>query len=134
MRRPQRGGSVLGKRPTGNRGKTAKCLDSLQKIGLGEICPGKHHAYHGAGANRGGLDVEALAAATLALGFGVLKLEGLIQALFDEIDHSAVDQRQAARVDDNLDAALLEHRIVRLDGIGIVDHVGKAGTDRKSVV
>src|SRR5580698_3319712 len=37
------------------------------------------------------LHVEALAAAAFALGFGVLKLECLIQPLLDEIDQGSID-------------------------------------------
>ena len=37
------------------------------------------------------LDVEALAAAALAFGFGILKLERFVESLLDEVDQGAVD-------------------------------------------
>ena len=49
-------------------------------------------------------DAEALAAAALALDVGVVEAEGLVEALFDEIDLGAVDERQALGVDEDLDA------------------------------
>src|ERR1700726_4352510 len=53
---------------------------------------------------RHGLDAEALPAAALDLGLGILELERLVEALLDEVDQSAVDQRQAGRVDHDLHA------------------------------
>src|SRR5277367_6208531 len=44
-------------------------------------------------------DVETLPAAAFALGLGILKLEGLVEALFDEVHQRAVDQRQAQGID-----------------------------------
>src|SRR5512143_345663 len=57
------------------------------------------------------LDVEALAAAALALDVRVAEAERLVEAFPDEIDLGAVHVEQALVVDDHLDAGGLEHGI-----------------------
>src|SRR5690606_22329532 len=47
-------------------------------------------------------DIETLAAPAFALHVRVAELEGLVQALLDEIDLGAVDQLEAFGVDDDL--------------------------------
>src|SRR6202140_3299290 len=71
-------------------------------------------------------DVKTLAAAAFALGFRVLELEGLIQALLDEINQSAVDQRQTQGIDHDFHAARFENRIFRMNFVGIIHDIGES--------
>src|SRR5688572_24359289 len=75
-------------------------------------------------------DAEAFPAAALALDVGVSEAKRLVQALFDEIDDRAVDERETRRVDEHLDAAVFENDVVGLRLIGIVDDVSKARAAR----
>ena len=103
----------------------SKCLYYLEKA----RCSGYGPARRGRrGLPRRPSDAEALAAAAFALGFGILELEGLVEPLFDEIDHGAVDQRQARRIDHDFDAARLENRIAGTDLIRIIDHIRETRT------
>ena len=68
------------------------------------------------------LDVERLSAAALALDVRVVEAEGLVQALFDEVDRGAIDERQALGIDEHLDAVFFEN-VVCLYGIVGVVHV-----------
>src|SRR5210317_2100111 len=78
------------------------------------------------------LNVKALAAATFTLDIRVPEAEGLIQAVFDEIDLVPIDELQSLRVDDNLYALVLEHNVVGPDFLGIIDDVGIARTAGRS--
>src|SRR5690606_36746760 len=71
-------------------------------------------------------DIETLAAPAFALHVRVAKLEGLVQALLDEIDLGAVDQLEAFGVDDDLHAAVFEHHIARVDLVRVVDQIRPA--------
>src|ERR1700722_5323645 len=71
-------------------------------------------------------DVKTLAAAAFALGFRVLELEGLIQALLDEINQSAVDQRQTQGIDHDFHAARFENRIFRMNLLVIIHDIGES--------
>src|SRR6202012_4916174 len=68
-------------------------------------------------------DVEALAATAFTLGLGVLKLEGLVQALLDEIHGGAVDQRQAGRIDHHFDPPGVENGILGIDCVSIINDI-----------
>ena len=57
------------------------------------------------------LDVERFPATTLAFDVRVMETEGLVEALFDEIDRGAVDERQALGIDEHLDALVLENQV-----------------------
>src|SRR5690606_25739010 len=72
------------------------------------------------------LDAETFSATALALDVWVAELEGLVQAFLHEVDLRAVDQLEALAVDDDLHVALVEDHIVRVDLVGVVDHVGPA--------
>src|SRR3984957_5506990 len=74
------------------------------------------------------LDREALPAAALPLHIGVTEAEGLVQTLLHEVHDGAVDQRNAAGVDEHLHSTILEHEVAGSRFIGIVDNVGKPGT------
>src|SRR5690606_26433629 len=60
---------------------------------------------------KGFSDAETFPAAAFALHVGVLEAKRLVQALFDEVDRGAVDQRQGVRIDEHLDAAILENHV-----------------------
>src|SRR5262245_40364311 len=60
---------------------------------------------------------EAFAATALALDVRIAETEGLIQPLLHEIHDRAVDQAEAVRVDEDFHAAVLEHDVIRLDGV-----------------
>src|SRR5262249_18726888 len=66
-------------------------------------------------------DAEALAAAALDLRLGILKLEGLVETLLDEVHQGPVDEGQAQGIDHYFDPACLENRIVRPDLVRVVD-------------
>src|SRR6185437_3940114 len=76
------------------------------------------------------LDRETLPAAALPFDIGVAEAERLVEALLDEIHGSAVDQRQAFRIDADLDASVLEHEVPGIDLVGVVHDVGEAGAAR----
>src|SRR6188472_874061 len=69
--------------------------------------------------------VEGLPAATLALDVGVMEAEGLVEALFDEVDRGAPDERQALWVHEHLHAPVFEHQVAGGRVVGVVHHVGK---------
>src|SRR5690606_14892030 len=71
-------------------------------------------------------NAKAFAATAFALDVGVAKLEGLVQAFLHVIDLRSVDQLEALAVDDDLHVAFVEDDVVRVDLVGIVDHVGPA--------
>src|SRR5690242_8763703 len=54
-----------------------------------------------------------------------MEAEGLVEALFDEIDRGAVDERQAVRIHEYLDALVLENEVPGLAVVGVVDDIGK---------
>src|ERR1700681_1706668 len=60
------------------------------------------------------------------LAFWVLELEGLIQALLDEINQSAVDQRQTQGIDHHFHAARFENRIFRMNFVRIIHDIGES--------
>src|SRR6202051_3094978 len=68
-------------------------------------------------------DVKALPAPAFALGFRILKLEGLVQALFDKIHQGPVDQRQTQGIHHYLHAARFEYRIVGMNFISIIHDI-----------
>src|SRR5882762_738956 len=81
---------------------------------------------HGRDAKRragGHSDVETLAAAAFTLGFRVLKLEGLVQALFDKIHQRPVDQRQTQGIHHHLHAARFENRVFGTNFISIIHDI-----------
>src|SRR4029079_11583162 len=51
-------------------------------------------------------DGEALSTPALALGVRIVEPECLVEALFDEVDRGALDQRQALGVDEHLHAVI----------------------------
>src|ERR1700676_2412525 len=71
-------------------------------------------------------DVKTLPAAAFALVFRVLELEGLIQALLDEINQSAVDQRQTQGIDHDFHAARFENRVFRMNFVRIIHDIGES--------
>src|SRR5690606_22631438 len=77
-----------------------------------------------------GSDRKALAAAALALDVRVAELEGLVQALLDEIHLGAVDQLETLAVDDDLHVAFVEDDVVRVDLVRVVDQIRPAGAAR----
>src|SRR3546814_2216080 len=58
-----------------------------------------------------GVGREAFAAAAFGRDVGVLEHELLVQALLEEVDAGAVDQRQAVGIDEDAHAVLLEHGV-----------------------
>src|SRR5690606_35610794 len=77
--------------------------------------------------NTSTIHAEAFAAAAFTLDVRVAKLEGLVQALLDEIDLGAVDEPEALVVDNDLDARIVEDDVVGVDGVGVIDDVSVAG-------
>src|SRR5690606_6726485 len=73
---------------------------------------------------------EALAAAAFGRDVGVLEHELFVQALLQEIDAGAVDQRQAVGVDQDRHAVLLEHGVAVAPFAGQVDQVAPARAAR----
>src|SRR5690349_2134237 len=71
-------------------------------------------------------DREALSTPALTLDVGVVEAEGLVEALFDEVDRRALDQRQALGVDEHFHALVLEHKVGRAGIVGVIDDVGEA--------
>ena len=59
---------------------------------------------------------------------GIAKLKCFVEAVLDEVNLGAVDQRQRAGIHDDLDAVLLEHDVVGAHFIRVVHHVSKPGT------
>src|SRR5260370_817411 len=89
---------------------TASCV-ALRLLTLpGERYPNRSH-------------VETLSASAFALGFRILKLEGLIQALFDKIHQGPVDQRQTQGVHHDFHAARFEYRIFGMNFISIIHDI-----------
>src|SRR6516225_9123103 len=74
-----------------------------------------------------GSDGEALPATAFALDVRVFEAERLVQALFHEVHHRPIDQREARGVHEHPYAPILEDRISRLRAVGVVDDVRKAG-------
>jgi hypothetical protein len=68
---------------------------------------------------------EAFPAAALALHVRVAETEGFVQSLLDEIHDRAVEQAQAARIDEYLHPPVLEHYVPRGRLVGVVDDVCK---------
>src|SRR5204862_4297958 len=81
---------------------------------------------------RASLDVERLAAAALVLHVGIVELEALVQALAREVELGAFQELKALRIDDDLDAVALEGAVIRVDGVGVFDPVGKARAARSA--
>ena len=54
-----------------------------------------------------------------------MEAEGLVEALFDEIDRGAVDEGQAVRVDEHLYALVFEDEIGGRRIVGVVHDVGE---------
>src|SRR5213594_3500524 len=79
---------------------------------------------------RASLNVERFAAAALVLHVGIVELEALVQALAREVELGAFQELKALRIDDDLDAVALEGPVIRVDGVGVFDPVGEAGTAR----
>src|ERR1700689_1366498 len=75
-------------------------------------------------------NAEAFPAPAFALGFRVLELEGLVEPLFDEVDHRPVDQRQTGGIYHDFDTVGLEDLIARMNLVGVVHHIGKARAAR----
>src|SRR6185369_11293038 len=69
---------------------------------------------------------EGLAAAAAVLLARVLELEAFVQPLANEVEAGAVDVRQALRVDDDLDAVVLEDVVLRRELVGVFELVGQA--------
>src|SRR5207237_6229157 len=61
---------------------------------------------------------------------GVVELETLVQALAREVELGAFQELKALRIDDDLHAVALEGPVIRVDGVGVFDPVGKAGAAR----
>src|SRR5690606_13111647 len=60
----------------------------------------------------------------------IVELEALVQPLARKIQFRAVQVHEALRIDQDLYAAILENRIIRLDLIGKLDDIGHTGTPR----
>jgi len=69
----------------------AIAMKSEVTVLLGKTDSFRRYAPNFTGSKPEDLHVETLAATAFALGFGVLKLECLIQALLDEIDQGSID-------------------------------------------
>src|ERR1019366_2614018 len=72
-------------------------------------------------------DVKTLPAAAFALGLRVLKLEGFVQTLLDEVHHGTVDQGQTRPIDHDFDPARLENGIIRMNLIGVIHYICDSG-------
>jgi len=72
-------------------------------------------------------DVEAFTTAAFACDVWILETEGLIQAIFDEIDLGAVNELQCVGVDHDLHAPVLENDVIGAEFLGVIDNVGVAG-------
>jgi hypothetical protein len=73
---------------------------------------------------------EALPATALTLHVRVAEAERFIQSLLDEIHDRAVEEAQAARIDENLDSAVLEHHVPWGSLVGVIDDVRKSRATR----
>src|SRR6478609_637929 len=73
------------------------------------------------------LDAETLSAAAAVPLVGVVELEALVEAFTHEVELRAVDVRQALRVDQQLDAVVLEHDVFGRHVIDILQLVSQAG-------
>src|SRR6185369_3939957 len=69
---------------------------------------------------------EAFAATAFTIHVRIAKLECLVQPVLHEIDLGAVDEAQALWIDDHLHAVAIEHDVIRVDRVRIVDRVGVA--------
>src|SRR5690606_12606181 len=91
----------------------------LDTVGLddGQGTLNGHYCYSPAVASY----VEAFTAPALAFHVRVTELEGLVQALLDEIDLGAVDQLEALAVHDDLHAAVVEDDVAGVDLVRVID-------------
>ena len=71
-------------------------------------------------------DAEALPAAAFALGFRILELEGLVQALFDEIDQVPSISGRLAESTTTLTPRASKTGIAGMDFVSVVHDIGKA--------
>ena len=69
-------------------------------------------------------DVEAFAAAAFTGNIGIAEAERFIQAVFDKIDLSAVNQLQRIGGYDDSDALVFEYDIRVCNLVGIIDRIG----------
>src|SRR3954465_10798004 len=73
------------------------------------------------------LDAETLSAAAAVPLVRIVELEAFIEALAHEVEFRAVDVGKALRVDQQLDAVVLEHDVLRRYVIDVLQLVGQAG-------
>src|SRR5882672_8587536 len=83
---------------------------------------------HGVRPHASSSDAEAFAAAAFPFDVRVAELERLVQAVLHEIHLGAVDEPQALRGDDHLYAGVVEHHVVGLQSIRVVDGIRPAVT------
>ena len=62
--------------------------------------------------------------------FGISEAERLVQAILDEIDLGAIDERQCIRLHNDLDALVFEYHVRGVNLVRIVDDIGVAGAAR----
>src|SRR5512145_1064420 len=75
-------------------------------------------------------DVKGFPAPAFVLDLGVPELEALVQTLAGVVELGAVDELQALRIDDDLDAVALEREVVGIHLVGELELVGEAGAAR----
>src|SRR5512145_1713076 len=75
-------------------------------------------------------DVKGFPAPAFVLDLRVPELEALVQPFAGVVELGAVDELQALRVDEHLDAVALEFEVAGIHLVGELELVGKAGAAR----
>ncbi len=73
-------------------------------------------------------NAEAFSTATFAGDVWITETKCLVEPFLDKVDLGAVDEREAVRIYNDLDAAVFENDVNIINLICIVDNVGKAVT------
>jgi hypothetical protein len=73
-----------------------------------------------------GSDRETLAATAFAFHVRITEAEGLIEPLLHEVDLRAIDEAEALAIDDDFHALLVEHDVVLVHIVSIIDDVCEA--------